>query len=394
MYCIAERVVLPPLSEEERKALLEKAALLSVYEILDAVPDPRGKHGLRYELSFLLTCLLAGLLCNCNSTEAVAQWCREHVEELRQIFGQRLFLRPSGSLYRKLLPRLDAQAVEQVLGRWIQATLHAAGDEPIALDGKTLRGARTGEQVGPHLLSFCTHDSQETLFQVRVSEKTNEIPVAKVVLPTLPIAGRVVTADALHTHADFMQITHNQRGKSLFTVKGNQPTLYADLATYFADPHACCQQDETWDRRRGRVEHRSIRVSTEMNAYLAPAWPLIAQVAEVTRTVTEQGETSTEVIYLITDLCPQQGSPLRLLCLVRGHWGIENRSHYVRDVSFQEDRSRLRTDNAPQLLAAFRNLAISLIHRCGSSQISATRRSFSYHPQQALALLCSKGGQQ
>jgi hypothetical protein len=97
------------------------------------VPDPRGKHGLRYELSFLLTCLLAALLCNCNSTEAVAQWCREHVEHLRQIFGPRLFLAPSGSLYRKLLPRLDAQAVEEVLGRWIQATLHAAVDEPIAL---------------------------------------------------------------------------------------------------------------------------------------------------------------------------------------------------------------------------------------------------------------------
>lgn len=394
MYCIAERVVLPPLSEEERSALLEKAALVSVYEILEAVPDPRGKHGLRYELSFLLTCLLAGLLCNCNSTEAVAQWCREHVELLRQIFGQRPHLSPSGSLYRKLLPRLDAQTVEKVLGRWIQATLHAAVDEPIALDGKTLRGARKGEQAAPHLLSFCTHDSQETLFQVRVSEKTNEIPVAKVVLPTLPIAGRVVTSDALHTHADFMQITHNQRGKSLFTVKQNQPTLYADLATYFADPHACCQQDETWDRRRGRVEHRVIRVSTEMNVYLAAAWPLIAQVAEVRRTVTQHGETSTEVIYLITDLSPQQASPVRLLALVRGHWGIENRSHYVRDVSFQEDRSHLRTDNAPQVLAAFRNLAVSLVHRFGSSQISATRRFFSYHPRQALALLCSKGGQQ
>jgi hypothetical protein len=129
-----------------------------------------------------------------------------------------------------------------VLGRWIQATLHAAADEPIALDGKTLRGARTGEQSAPHLLSFCAHDSQETLFQVRVSEKTNEIPVAKAILSTLPIAGRVVTADALHTHADFMQITHDQHGKSVSTVKLNQPTLYANLATYFADPQARCQQ--------------------------------------------------------------------------------------------------------------------------------------------------------
>jgi predicted transposase YbfD/YdcC len=394
MYCIAEHVVFPPLNEEERKGLLEKAALLSVYAILDAVPDPRKRHGLRYELAFLLTCLLAALLCNCNSTEAVAQWCREHVELLGQVFGARLFLTPSGSLYRKLLPRLKVQAVEEVLGRWIQATLHAAADEPIALDGKTLRGARTGDQAAPHLLSFCTHDSQETLFQVRVSEKTNEIPVAKAVLPTLPVAGRVVTSDALHTHADFMQITHNQRGKSVYTVKLNQPTLYANLATYFADQEAVCRQAETWDRRRGRVEHRVIRVSTEMNVYLAPDWPLVAQVAQVTRTVTCKGQTSTEVVYLITDLCPKQAAPLRLLSLVRGHWGIENRSHYVRDVSFQEDRSRLRSGNAPQLLAAFRNLAISLIHRSGASQISATRRSFSYHPEQTLALLCSQGGQQ
>ena len=394
MYCIAEKVVLPKLREEDRKALLEKAALVSVYEILDTVPDPRGKHGMRYELSFLLTCLLASLLCNCNSTEAVAQWCREQREVLGQVFGARAFLTPSGSLYRKLLPRLDAQVIEEVLGRWIQATLHAGPDEPIALDGKTVRGARTGEQSAPHLLSFCTHKSQETLLQVRVSEKTNEIPVAKAVLPTLPIAGRIVTSDALHTHADFMQITHDHRGKSVFTVKGNQPTLYANLALYFADPHAVCQCAETWDRRRGRIEHRVIRVSTELNTYLTPDWPLVAQVAELTRTVTKKGVTSTEVVYLITDLSPKQASPLRLLTLVRGHWGIENRSHSVRDVSFQEDRSRLRSGNAPQILAAVRNVAITLLHRSGTSQISSARRSFAYHPEQALALLCPKGGQQ
>jgi predicted transposase YbfD/YdcC len=394
MYCIAERVVLPPLWEEERKGLLEKAALLSISEMLEAVPDPRKRHGLRYDLAFLLTCLLAALLCNCNSTEAVAQWCREHADLLREVFGARLFVTPSGSLYRKLLPRLDVQAVEEVLRRWIGATLHAPADEPIALDGKTVRGARTGEQVGPHLLSFGTHESQETLFQVRVSEKTNEIPVAKAVLPLLPVAGRVCTSDALHTHADFMQLTHDQRGASVYTVKQNQPTLYANLATYFADPDAVCQQAESWDRRRGRVEHRLIRVSTEMNSYLAPDWPLVAQVAQLTRTVSRKGHTSTEVVYLITDLSPKQDSPLRLLSLVRGHWGIENRSHYVRDVCFQEDRSHLRTGNAPQVLAAFRNLAISLVHRSGSSQISATRRFFSYHPEQALALLCSQGGPQ
>ena len=394
MYCIAEQVVLPALTETDRKQLLEEAALKSVDEILEAVPDPRGRHGLRYELAFLLTCLIAALVCNCNSSEAVAQWCREQEGLLRQVFGSRLFLTPSGSLYRWLLPRLDVAIVEEVRGRWIQATLQARADDPIALDGKTVRGAHHGEEKAPHLLSFRTHQSQETLYEVRVSEKTNESPVAKAVLPTLPIAGRVTTADALHTHAAFMQVVHEQQGRCVLTVKQNQPTLYADLATYFADPHASCQEAETWDRRRGRVEHRLIRVSTEMNTYLAPTWPFVAQVAQLTRIVTKKGATTTEIVYLITDLEPLQASPDRLLALVRGHWSIENGSHSVRDVSFQEDRSRLRTGNAPQLLAACRNLALTLIHRSGSSQVSATRRSFSYHPEQALALLCSTEGRQ
>ncbi len=142
------------------------------------------------------------------------------------------------------------------------------------------------------------------------------------------------------------------------------------------------------------MEHRVIRVSTEMNGYLVPAWPLVAQVAQVTRTVTKKGVTSTEVVYLITDLSPQQASPLHLPALVRGHWKIENRSHDVRDVSFQEDRSRLRSGNAPQILVALRNVAITLLHRSGTSQISSARRSFASHPERTLALLCPIGDQQ
>ena len=301
---------------------------------------------------------------------------------------------PSGSLYRRLLPQLDAPAIERVLGTWIQATLTAPADEPLALDGKTVRGARAGEQTAPHLLAFCTHHSQETLWQVRVDEKTNEIPVAQAVLPTLPIRHRVCTADALHTQTAFMRIIYEQQAETVLTVKGNQPTLYADLATYFADPYARYLEAQTTDRRRGRTEVRTIKVSTEMNAYLAPCWPYVAQVAQLTRTVTKVGKTTTEVVYLITPLSPPKASQERLLELVRGHWGIENRLHYVRDVSFGEDRSRLRTGSAPQVLAALRNLVITLIHRSGSSQIAATRQHFASCPQEALALLFSRKGDQ
>src|SRR5437016_61591 len=379
MYSTALSLTLPDLPNEQRTSHLADAPLLSLYEAFAAVPDPRSRHGLRYDLPYLLTCLVAALLCNCNSPEAVGQWCRDQQLLLRRLFGPRDFYTPTGSLYRRLLPRLSVGHIEVVLAAWVQASRPERDEEAVALDGKAVRGAATAEHKAPHLLAFCTHDSQETLLQVRVSQKTNEIPIAKAVLPCLPLQPRVYTADALHAHAPFMQVAHAHFGASLLTVKGNQPNLYTDLATYFSDPHttiAPFEQDYTLDRHRGRIELRSIQVSCGMNDYLTPAWPLVGQVARLTRTVTvrKTGKTTQKVVYLITDLTPIQASPRRLLDLARGHWSIENGLHSVRDVSFGEDRSRLRSGSAPQIMAALRNLALTLIHRTGSSQVLATAK--------------------
>jgi predicted transposase YbfD/YdcC len=384
----AVSITLPSRTFDHREQLLQEKPILSLYEAFATIPDPRSKHGQRYELPYLLICLVAALLCNCNSTLAVGQWCRDQKSLLVQLFGVRNWMCPDDSLYRKLLPRLDAKQIECTLADWIRSTLQAKPDDPIAFDGKTVRGAKTDEEKAPQLLSFRTHESQETLMQVAISKKTNEIPVAKALLPCLPVEGRVFTADALHTQKDFMLAVDALGGKTLLTVKKNQPTLYSDLATYFADPYASFEEFCTIDRHRGRIEKRCIRVSTEMNSYLTD-WPLTQQVAELTRTVTirKTGKTTEEVVYLITALTPADGSPACLLEIVRGHWGIENSSHYVRDVTFGEDRSRLRSGYAPQIMAAFRNLAITLIHRQGSSLIAGTRRHFASHPHEAFALL-------
>ena len=213
--------------------------------------------------------------------------------------------------------------------------------------------------------------------------------MALMFLPALPVAGRVFTADAMHTHVPFFLRIQQLDGDAVLIVKDNQPILYEHIATYFADPLACFEEAETLDLQRGRKEVRSIKVTSALSGYLQQDWPGVAQVAQLTRTVTTKktGETSIEVVYLITTLTRQQACPERLLELVRGHWGIENRSHYVRDVTFLEDRSRLRTGHAPQILAALRNLVITLIHRHGSSQIASTRRSLSSHPDRAFAWL-------
>ncbi len=394
MYCTPGTPTPCPQRPQLPQSCLD-GTLTSLYTTFGAIPDPRSRHGQRYPLPMLLSCLVAALLCGCNSTRAVGQWCQEHRPLLRHVFGSRRHLTPSGSLYRRLLPRLDADALEDALedalATWVQQTRPEDDTEAVALDGKTVRGAGTGEQAAPHLLAFCTHHSQETLRQVRVADKTNEIPVAQAILPRLRWRGRVCTADALHTQTAFVTTVRAPGGDVVLTVKGNQPTLAADLAALFADPLTSTCSAVTHDRQRGRHEVRSIRVSADLTASLATQspWPDIAQVAQLTRTVTTTatGVARSETVYLITTLTSAQASPARLLALIRGHWRIENGLHYVRDVSCGEDRSRLRSGNAPQILAACRNLAITLIHRSGSGDITASRRAFAYHPRRALTLL-------
>jgi predicted transposase YbfD/YdcC len=387
MDCTSFSQSLSSLTVEQREQLRQECALSSLSQAFASLPDPRSRHGLRYDLPFLLTCLVAALLCNCNHSEAVAQWCQGQRALLVRLFGPRRYLCPTGALYRWLLPQLSIEALETFLSCWVRATLPADSHSPIALDGKVVRGAKTASQPAPHLLSFRTHEEQETLLQIAVSDKTNEIPVAQAMLPLIVEPGRIYTADALHTQTKWMQVVHDCQAFTVLTVKDNQPTLLQDLQTYFADPSARCTQAETWDRRRGRVEQRSIRVSCEMNAYLHANWPHLRQVAQVTRVVTSKKGMTTEVVYLITNLSSLQATPERLLALIRGHWSIENGSHYVRDVTFGEDRSRLRSGNAPQVLATLRNLVITLIHRTGTSHIAATRRTFSHDPALALDLL-------
>jgi predicted transposase YbfD/YdcC len=136
---------------------------------------------------------------------------------------------------------------------------------------------------------------------------------------------------------------------------------------------------------------RTLHASTRLTAYLTRyfGFPRLGQVAQLTRTVRDRTGTHREVVYLLTSLTPRQADPTRLLALIRGHWSIEAR-HWVRDVTFGEDRSRLRCGHAPQIMAALRNLALTLIRRTGTTAIAAYRRHLAAHPARALRLLHSK----
>lgn len=182
-----------------------------------------------------------------------------------------------------------------------------------------------------------------------------------------------------------MSDNQEKGGKWLFRLKANQPELHAGVALLFADPASPPTVVRQRNRHGDRLEVRELAVSTDLNEWAQ--WPGLAQVGRLICLRQRKGQATTETSYIITSLSPQQATPAQLLALVRGHWGIENRLHWVRDVTFDEDRCQIRTGAAPQVMAALRNLVIGLLRLCQSRNIAAALRTLAGSPRRALTLV-------
>ena len=209
--------------------------------------------------------------------------------------------------------------------------------------------------------------------------------MAPEVLEGLELRGLVVTWDALLAQRGLCRDIAEAGGEYLFTVKAKRPTLMEDIVTLFADPPTKLAEVVQRNRHGDRQEERRLQASSALSDY--SDWPHLAQVCRIERTVTRKGETRVEVAYAVTSLWPHEAGPRRLLELNRGHWGIENRLHYMRDVILGEGGSQVRTGSAPQVMAALRNTVIGLLRLAGAANIAAALRRKSAHPEEALALL-------
>ena len=208
------------------------------------------------------------------------------------------------------------------------------------------------------------------------------MPAFQPLLADLDLAGVVVTADALHTHADAAEfLVTGKQAHYLLTVKANQPTLLDRCARL--PWHRIPVLDRTRDRGHGRVELRTLKAVTVHHF----GFPHTAQVIQVTRKVRDLGTRRwrTVVVYAVTSLTFAQASPARLADLLRGHWAIEHGLHYVRDVTFAEDASQVRTGTAPQVMACLRNLAIGVLSRAGPVNLAAALRRHARDPTRPLA---------
>jgi predicted transposase YbfD/YdcC len=233
------------------------------------------------------------------------------------------------------------------------------------------------------LLAVMDHTSRAVLAQADVEATTNEIARFRPLLEGLDLADTVVTADALHTqreHADWLVTA--KHAAYLLMVKANQPTLHHQLRRLpWGDIPA---QDHTRDRGHGRVEVRRLQVTTVAGL----DFPHAAQAIRITRRVRLLAgrRWRTVTVYAVTSLTTAQASPARLADWIRGHWGIEA-LHHLRDTTFAEDASQVRTGTAPRAMASLRNLAIGILRARGDHNIAAALRRNARDATRVLPLL-------
>ena len=341
-------------------------------QVLGLVSDPRRRRGVRHPVAALVAVAVCAVLAGARGFTAIGEWARDAgAGELT-----RLGLTRGGvheSTLRRVFARLDADLLDRLIGAWAATrAVVVDGRRVIALDGKTVRGARAGQAQAPHLVAALAHGTGAVLGQVAVTDKSNEITAGRDLLTVLGeagmLTGAVVTMDALHTqHATAEQIT-TAGADFVFTVKGNQKRLHAQLKKL---PWPAVQGHTVTDRARGRQITRTIKVVD------VPAWIEFTgavQVAQLRRTTTRAGKKSVEVVYLVTSADARTATPAVLAAWTQGHWTIENQLHWVRDVTFDEDRSQVRTGQAPRIMASLRNLAITLLRGAGHTNIAAALR--------------------
>jgi predicted transposase YbfD/YdcC len=366
----------------------------SLIEILAEIPDVRSNHGKRHPLVAILALVCSAMLCGYRSYTAIAEWGRHYGEHLVQALGF-THRSPCAATLHTVLRWVDREVLEAKLAAWAEGLLgeapnsEAVGDA-IALDGKTLRGSQKQGAPGAHLLSALAPRVGLTLAQQAVDDKTNEIPVAVELLRPLVLEGRVVTMDALLTQRQIAQQIVAAGGDYVMVVKENQPQLLEDIETVFALAPIAGERRTaaaTLDLGHGRIEQRGLQTSNVLVGY--SDWPGLAQVFRLERQVIikKTGEVREEVVAGVTSLAPERADAARLLALVRGQWQIENQSHWVRDVTFDEDRSQVRCGNIPQVMAALRNTVIGLMRRAGYTNMAAACRHFAAQPTAALHLI-------
>jgi predicted transposase YbfD/YdcC len=375
--------------------------LTSLFAYLQRVPDTRKPQGKQYQLVSLLMLILLAKLSGEDTPSGITEWVSHRVEKLVEMKILHKAKAPCHMTYRRTIrDTIEPEDLESLMSEYHQSHLEEGTEVVFTLDGKTLRGTiPAGERQGTHLLSVYVPEQGLVLAEAKVDRKENEIVVAPKILKQVPLSGAIVLGDAMHTQRELSAQIVEANGDYVWIAKGNQPRTHWAIEKLFVHEACNLRQGATLSKDirvasqvskgHGRMEKRTIWVSTQLNDYLD--WPGVTQVFRLERTIWHEKHkgTTRQIVYGLTSLSPERASPKKLLSLIRTYWGIENGLHYRRDVTLREDATRLTLGYSGHNMAILNNLVIGLCLRNGFSNLPSARRLFTAKPDRALELIVS-----
>lgn len=348
----------------------------SLLEHFKDLKDPRAQHLIEHRLLDIIAITICAIICGAETWvdiesygRAKEQWLKEFLELPNGI--------PSHDTIARLFAALDPEALQNCFLSWVKAVAEISPGEVIAIDGKTLRHSydRGGNKGAIHMVSAWASNNRLVLGQVKVDEKSNEITAIPHLLEVLDLQGCIITIDAMGTQKAIAQQIIDGGGDYILSLKGNQGNLHEDVTQLFEWAQKREFADishefhQTIEAGHGRIETRRYWLLEGVEHLIdGQLWPGLKRVGVVETEQRRSGEAPTlgRRYYLVS----LDGNIERFAESVRSHWGIENQVHWVLDMSFGEDRSRVRKDHAPENLAIIRHLALNLLREETSSKRS------------------------
>jgi predicted transposase YbfD/YdcC len=356
----------------------KNAETQSILDYFANLPDPRrDNENRRHQLIDIIAIAILATICGAEHFTEMEEWGEANTDWLRTFLELPNGI-PSHDTFGNVFARLDPSEFKKCFISWVEAIREAADGEVIAIDGKTLRRSHNRRlgQGAIHLVSAWARSNRLTLGQVKVDEKSNEITAIPELLRLLHIKGCIVTIDAMGTQKEIAELICAQGADYVLALKDNQPNLKAEVEGIF-EAESASQKEEEKSKKRISVKAAEVFETSEIghgpeemrrvSSLKAPEWLRNKEqwsrlssliMVEATRKLNDQ--VSTERRYYISSLAPDVKQAAEA---VRGHWGIENSSHWILDVAFREDDSRVRAGNAPENLALVRKLTHNLLQQ-------------------------------
>ena len=348
----------------------------------ESLEDPRGRQGQDHAfLSIILIAILA-TIGGATGWEDIELYAQSHQPWLESFLDLRHGI-PHADTYRRVFERVNPEALQRCFLNWVSQVVEATGAQVVPIDGKSVKGSydRSKKQSALHLVSAWAGEHRLLLGQVKVENKSNEITAIPALLELLDISGCIITIDAMGTQTAIAQQIVAKGSDYVLSLKANHPTLYAQVKGWFQTAQSTCFEgieysyDQRFEAGHHRQENRQLWVVPRAaipDLYQPSPWAGLQSIVMIVRIRHLWNKTTREVQFYLSSLpC----NAVEIGRAIRAHWGIENQLHWVLDVTFGEDASRIRTKNSPENFALLRRMAVSLLNQETSSKRSLRQKA-------------------